>query len=295
MRRRQLTVILDGKSLANEIINHVADYDVEANVAIVQIGNNPASNTYVNNKIKRFKQLGWTYKKITIDEDCNWLKRNIINTINQLNEDSTVTGIFVQLPIPRISDRNDLMEIFNAMSPLKDVDGLSCKSISGWVSGIDQFDDNMDLQYCNPCTPAGIIKLLDHYDIEIDGKRVVVIGRSMIVGTPLVCMLTNRNATVTLCHSRTNNLDDITKEADIIISAVGKPNFINTWMISQGVVLIDVGINHTENGLVGDVNPDCYHYANAYTPVPGGVGPMTVAMLCENVCNCAMQQSQLEE
>lgn len=289
-----MSTILDGKSTANQIIESIANMQSNGerqsvNVAIVQVGDNPASEVYVRNKLRKFDYLGWKYNHIHLLEqsDSEVLKNQLINQIKTLNDDKSVTGIFVQLPIAGLSDEQ-LNQVLDTINPHKDVDGFGMASVDGWTKNRALISNDSLLTYCPPCTPDGIIELLDRNGIEIAGKNVVVIGRSMIVGKPIATMLLNRNATVTICHSKTKDLSYYTRNADIIVSAVGKARFVTGMMIKPGCVLIDVGITREGNKIVGDIHPECYSIASYYTPVPGGVGPMTIAMLCLNAYNCAV-------
>ena len=194
-----------------------------------------------------------------------------MNLIYQLNNDEKVNGILVQLPLPNHIASNKILE---AINPQKDVDGFHLENVGRLVTGNSLF---------KPCTPAGIIKLLDKYDVEIEGKNAVIIGRSNIVGKPVAFLLLERNATVTICHSRTKNLSNLARSADILIAAIGKPNFVTADMVKDNSVVIDVGINRLAGKLVGDVDfSSAVKKASLITPVPGGVGPMTIAMLMEN-------------
>lgn len=289
-----MSTILDGKSTANAIIECIKQQQTaqerqSVNVAIVQVGDNPASEIYVRNKLRKFDYLEWRYDHIHLLEqsDSEVLKNQLIDQIKTLNDDKSVTGIFVQLPIAGLSDEQ-LNQVLDTIDPHKDVDGFGMTSVDGWTKNRTLFSNDSLLTYCPPCTPDGIIELLDRNGIEIAGKNVVVIGRSMIVGKPIATMLLNRNATVTICHSKTKDLSYYIRNADIIVSAVGKARFVTGMMIKPGCVLIDVGITREGNKIVGDIHPECYDIASYYTPVPGGVGPMTIAMLCLNVYNCAV-------
>lgn len=239
-------------------------------LAVIQIGNDPASNVYVGQKEKMAKTLGFKFIHIKLDESIE--ESEVLSVIEKLNQDESIDGILIQMPIPK---HLNAKKILNTLKPQKDVDGLT--------------DINMEKLVRNeeglvPCTPMGIIDLLKYYNIEITGKNVVIIGRSNLVGKPLFNLMINNNATVTLTHSKTKNLKEITKNADILVVAIGKPNFITSDYIKEGAVVIDVGINRVDGKLYGDVNfKDVQEKASYITPVPGGVGPMTIAELGKNV------------
>ena len=224
---------------------------------------------YVKNKNKTCKNIGFQSFEHILPENTS--EDKLLNLINELNNDDQVNGILVQLPLPsHISSKKILVSI----NPQKDVDGFHLENVGRLVTGNALF---------KPCTPAGIIKLLDEYKIEIEGKNAVIIGRSNIVGKPVSFLLLERNATVTICHSRTKDLPSITRSADILIAAIGKPNFVSLDMVKNNAVVIDVGINRLDGKLVGDVDfASVSNQASLITPVPGGVGPMTIAMLMEN-------------
>jgi methylenetetrahydrofolate dehydrogenase (NADP+)/methenyltetrahydrofolate cyclohydrolase len=244
-------------------------------LAVIVVGNNPASAVYVRNKTKATNDVGMDSLVIRYPDDIS--EQVLLDKIYELNTDYSVDGILVQLPLPKhISEK----KIASAISPLKDVDAFHPENVGKIFLG------NYDFL---PCTPAGIIRLLEYYKVEISGKRCVVIGRSNIVGKPMAHLLLERNGTVTVCHSKTPNLAEITKQADILVVAVGKPQFVTADMVKPDAVVIDVGINRLDNGkLVGDVNYNSVSEVASYiTPVPGGVGLMTVAMLLENTLKAA--------
>ena len=268
-------VIIDGKTVAQKVRNEVKENVQKDNLiysphlAIIRVGNDPASATYVKNKTKASQEVGIEVEDIHLTE-CT--QESLESLIENLNYEETVDGILVQLPLPSYLDSD---KILNLINPKKDVDGFT--------------DINMGKLFANKkctvaCTPAGIMRLLDEYNIEIEGKKVVIVGRSNIVGKPMAALMLNRNATVTICHSKTKNLKEECLQADILIVAIGRPKFITADMVKEGAVVIDVGINRDENNeLCGDVDfenvaPKC----SFITPVPGGVGPMTVAMLMKN-------------
>ena len=283
--------ILSGKDTAQSIysdlkprILSLQEQGVIPGLCVVLVGDNPASKIYVRTKTKKLKSLGLISESILLPENVD--QEKLIKLIDDLNKDTNYHGILVQLPLPR---HINSQEIINAISPSKDVDGFHPENV-GWLSiGKPRFI---------PCTPKGIMKLLDHYDIDLNGKNIVVIGRSNIVGRPISILTSlnekGANGTCTLCHSRTENLIDYTKTADVVISAIGIPNYLKGEMIKRGSILVDVGINRVdadnERGydIVGDVDWDSViSKVSAITPVPGGVGPMTIAMLVENTVEAA--------
>ena len=267
-------MILDGKKVSNEIIedltNKILQLNKEVNFAIIWIGKDEASSIYVNNKIKKCENAHINSKLYHLDENIS--EEELLRLIQNLNNDKNIDGILLQRPVP---EHIDISKCFNLISENKDIDGFSYKSVGKLVLGEPKFIS---------CTPLGIIKLLDYYNISVSGKNVVIINRSNIVGKPLFNLLVGRDATVTMCHSRTNNIENFTKNADILITAVGKPNFITEDMIKEGAVVIDVGINRVGGKVCGDVDYDKVSKKASYiTPVPGGVGPMTIAMVINNI------------
>lgn len=274
--------LIDGKAISakvkEEVKNEAAQLTEKGVVpclAVILVGDDKASQTYVNSKEKACKACGIRSLKYTLE--ANTGESALIDLIQSLNENDEVDGILVQLPLPKHIDENKILE---KISCEKDVDGFHAVNVGRLVSGLDGFV---------PCTPCGIMRLFKEYGIEVIGKNAVVIGRSNIVGKPMANLLLNANATVTVTHSKTQNLAKITKDADIIVVAIGKPNFLKADMVKNGTVVIDVGINRLENNkLVGDV--DFENVANKcsfITPVPGGVGPMTIAMLLKNTIKSA--------
>lgn len=266
--------ILDGKKLREKILDElklkVESFTQKPSLVVILVGENPASKIYVNNKKKTAQNLGINSE--VINYPSNMTEQELLNKIEELNNDKNVTAILVQLPLPEhISKEN----VINAISPLKDVDGFTPYNFGKLFSGSEPI--------VYPCTPKGILLLLDEYKIELEGKHAVIVGRSNIVGRPLSQMLLNRNATVTVCHSRTKNLSDIIKTADIVVSAAGK-NVIKGEMLKSGCVVVDVGIFKDENGKTrGDVDFETSSKVASYiSPVPGGVGPMTIASLMLN-------------
>lgn len=266
--------ILDGKKLREKILDElklkVESFTQKPSLVVILVGENPASKIYVNNKKKTAQNLGINSEVINYPSDIT--EQELLDKIEKLNNDKNVTAILVQLPLPsHISKEN----VINAISPSKDVDGFTPYNFGKLFSGLEPV--------VYPCTPKGILLLLDEYGIKLEGKHAVIVGRSNIVGRPLSQMLLNRNATVTVCHSRSENLSDIIKTADIVVSAAGK-NVIKGEMLKSGCVVVDVGIFKDENGKTrGDVDFETASQVASYiSPVPGGVGPMTIASLMLN-------------
>lgn len=274
-----MAIILDGKKLRDKIFESLkAELDKmseKPTLAVILVGENPASQIYVRNKKKTAEKLG--INSLSIEYPADISENELLSKIQELNNDKNITAILVQLPLPEHINKN---KIIDAILPQKDVDGLTPYNLGKLFSGEEP--------YVYPCTPKGILLLLDEYNIELDGKNVVVIGRSNLVGKPVAQMLLKRNATVTMCHSHTKNLSEITKTADIVVSAVGK-NVIGEKMLKSNCVVIDVGIFRDENGkLSGDVDFENVSKISAYiSPVPGGVGPMTIASLMLNTVELA--------
>jgi len=270
-------IIIDGKMVASKIKENIAA-EVKTlkqktgktpGLAVVLVGNDPASAVYVRNKNKTCENLGFHSFENILPADTSESK--LLGLIHELNIDDRVNGILVQLPLPDQISSNKILE---AINPKKDVDGFHLENVGRLVTGNATF---------KPCTPEGIIQLLDHYEVNIEGKHAVILGRSNIVGKPISLLLLERNATVTICHSKTENLSAITKSADILIAAIGKPNFVTEDMIKDNTIIIDVGINRVDNKLIGDVDyQSVSKKASLITPVPGGVGPMTIAILMAN-------------
>lgn len=269
--------IIDGKKISEELRLSIAEAvkNREAGkrapgLAVIIVGNNPASRIYVNNKKKACEMCGFTSYEYALAENAD--ETELLDLIEKLNNDEKVDGILCQLPLPSHMDEN---KVIDAICPEKDVDGFSPVNTGNLLAGKPCFA---------PCTPAGVIEMLKHENIEICGKHCVIVGRSNIVGKPAALLMLQENATVTVCHSRTKNLAEEVKRADIVIAAIGKPNFITADMIKEGAVVVDVGINRLESGKVtGDVDFEAVkEKAAAITPVPGGVGPMTITMLMKN-------------
>lgn len=269
-----MTTILDGKKLRDKIIENlkakVDTFEEKPTLVVILVGENPASKIYVNNKKKMAEKIG--IHSEVINYPANITEAELLNKIEVLNNNKKVTAILVQLPLPKHISKDNVM---NKIIPSKDVDGFTPYNFGKLFSG--------ETPTVYPCTPKGILLLLDEYNIEIEGKHVVIVGRSNIVGKPLSQMMLNKNATVTICHSHTKNLSQITKTADILVSAVGK-NIIEGEMLKTDCVIVDVGIFKDENGKTrGDVDfESASKIASFISPVPGGVGPMTIASLMLN-------------
>ena len=272
-----MAYIINGKEIAQTIKDEMRD-EVEALkklgksccLAVIQVGNDPASSVYVANKKKACEYIGIDSLSYELPEETS--EAELLELIDKLNDEAAVHGILCQLPLPRhINEKT----VLNRISPKKDVDGFHPQNVGALVVG--------DFGFVS-CTPAGIIELLKRSNVDIEGKHCVVIGRSNIVGKPMALLMLRENATVTICHSKTRNLKEICKQADILIVAVGKPLFVTKEFIKEGAVVIDVGIHRDENNkLCGDVDfKDVEAYVSAITPVPGGVGPMTICMLMKN-------------
>jgi methylenetetrahydrofolate dehydrogenase (NADP+)/methenyltetrahydrofolate cyclohydrolase len=273
--------IMDGKAVSALVRQEVkeraallASKGVKPGLAVVLVGDDPASQVYVRQKEKACDKVGFAsfmrYLPASTDE------RELLDLIDGLNSDPAVHGILVQLPLPKHIDKDRVAE---AIGPEKDVDGFHPINVGRLTLGIETME---------PCTPKGIVYLLEHYGIDIEGKRAVVVGRSNIVGKPVSILLLSRNATVTVCHSRTKDLPSVTRQADILVAATGKPKMITSSMVKDGAVVVDVGITRTQSGLIGDVDFDAVKEMASYiTPVPGGIGPMTIAMLLLNTLKAA--------
>lgn len=277
-----MAIIINGKELAAKIrenlkseVENLKRQGINPKLVVIMIGNDPASSVYVRNKSKACNEIGIAFEEFLLKEDTT--REELLGLIKELNQRQDVNGILLQSPIPK---HLDIREAFNAIDYLKDVDGFHPINVGKLAIGEDSFVS---------CTPAGVMKMLEEYNIKVEGKNAVVIGRSNIVGKPLAQLLLNANATVTTCHSKTQNIAEITKQADILIAALGKPKFVTADMVKEGAVVIDVGINRNEEGkLVGDVDFQNVEKKSSYiTPVPGGVGPMTIAMLMANVVKAA--------
>ena len=272
-------IIIDGKEFSKKILEEISNEQKEiverknlrpAGLAVIIVGENPASQVYVRNKTRACEKVGFYSETIKLEENIS--EHDLIKKIEELNEDDKIDGILVQLPLPKHIDE---LKVINSIKPEKDVDGFSNVNVGKMVIG----DERGFLS----CTPYGIIQLLEGYDIDVDGKDVVVVGRSNIVGKPMAMMLIQKGATVQVCNSRTKDLSKKLKKADIIVVAVGVPRMIKATDVKEGVVVIDVGINRVDGKLCGDVDyEDVAQKASYITPVPGGVGPMTIASLIKN-------------
>ena len=288
-------MILSGKELSDTIKSQLAvqvatfpsRYGRVPHLAVVLVGDDPASATYVRNKGRACEKIG--IQNSTIHLPAETSEEALLEQIRLLNEDEGVDGILVQLPLPAHIDE---LKALYAIAREKDVDGFHPENVAALWRRRTEPETNP--QYCVPCTPRGIIRLLKAANVQIEGKRAVVVGRSNIVGLPTSKLLLNENATVSICHSHTVGLAEITREADILVVAVGKPRFITAEMVKKGAVVIDVGIDHGEDGkLCGDVDFEAVkEVASVITPVPGGVGPMTICSLMENTIDCLINRQQ---
>ena len=272
-----MAYLIDGKAISQQIKDELRDEVAALKekgilpcLAVIQVGKDPASSVYVNNKKKACAYIGIESLSYEVEESIS--EESLLNLINELNVNDKVNGILVQLPLPKHIDEN---KVIQAIHPSKDVDGFHPETVGNMCIGTKGF---------LPCTPAGVIQLLKRSNTEIEGKECVVVGRSNIVGKPMAMLLLRENGTVTITHSRTKDLKEVCKRADILIAALGKPKFITSEYLKEGAVVIDVGIHRNENNkLCGDVDfEDVVEKVSAITPVPGGVGPMTIAMLMNN-------------
>lgn len=277
--------ILNGKDLSAKIKDEIKCASEEHTqtpiLAVITIGDDAASAVYVRNKKKACEYVGFSFMHFDYLSEVK--ESVVIRKIKELNRDKTVNGILLQLPIP---DHFNLEKIINTIDPRKDVDGLTTTNMGKLLSG------NYGMI---PCTPRGILEILDYYNVSLEGKNVCVIGRSHLVGKPIAMLCSDRNATVSICHSKTKNLKDYTSKADILIVAVGKKWLIDKSMIKKDAVIIDVGINSVEGKLYGDVNPNVEEKCSMLTPVPGGVGPMTVACLLKNTYQAYKEMNDINE
>lgn len=275
-----MSILLDGKAysnkiqleLAKKVANIKQKYNKVPGLAVILVGDDPASHYYVNRKEKMAQKIGINSKQIKLSEDID--EEILLNTIEDLNKDSEINAILVQLPLPKHINTN---KVIRSIKPQKDVDGLHPVNMGDLLSG--------NIPYAIACTPLGIIKLLKEYNIELKGKNAVVIGRSNIVGKPISILLLAEHATVTMCHSKTKNIDDICRRADIIVVAIGKEAYLKGDWVTEGAIIVDVGINKNKNTgkICGDVDFESVEPKSSYiTPVPGGIGPMTIAMLLNN-------------
>ena len=275
-----MTVILDGKALAKKYHKIIEDrieqlkvkYNKVPGLAVIIVGDDPASQAYVNTKERVSAKLGMYSKQVKLPESVT--EEELLKIVDSLNNDIDIHGVLVQLPLPKHIDEN---KIIMAIKPEKDVDGFHPVNVGKLLSGLGPSAIS--------CTPLGIMKIFEEYNIDLKGKNAVILGRSNIVGKPIAVLMLEKHATVTICHSRTQNISDICKQADVIVVAIGKEKFLQKDWVKQGAIVIDVGINRNdETGkIVGDVDYDAIEpIVNYITPVPGGVGPMTIAMLLNN-------------
>ena len=280
--------LIDGKELATKVraelkveCDKIKKAGITPKLAVILVGNDGASKVYVRNKSRACQEIGIEFEEILLDDSITMEK--LLSIIEELNNRKDINGILLQSPIPK---NMNIQEAFEKIDYKKDVDGFNPINMGKLMTGKNLFTS---------CTPYGIIKMLEEYNITIEGANAVIIGRSNIVGKPLMQCLLNKNATVTICHSKTKNLEEITKTADILISAVGKINLVTENMVKEGAVVIDVGISRDANGkLAGDVDfNNVKEKASYITPVPGGVGPMTIAMLMNNVIKACKIQNNL--
>jgi methylenetetrahydrofolate dehydrogenase (NADP+)/methenyltetrahydrofolate cyclohydrolase len=276
-------LILDGKIASKALLEFLKPLveTLDPKLVVVQVGNDPASASYIKQKVKSCEAVGMRQEHRHLDENISL--KELMEVIDALNADEDVTGFFVQLPLPAHLEKH-APDIIKAIDPKKDIDGFGAYNL-GKVFLSKEFE------HLPPATPSGIIRLLEHYDIEIAGKHAVVVGRSNTVGKPVAIMLLNRNATVTICHSKTKDLAAQVVQADIVIAAVGKPKMITADMVKEGATVVDVGIHRTDDGLCGDTDFAALESkVSAISPVPGGVGPMTVASLIRNCVTAKERQ-----
>ena len=280
-----MSQLIDGKKLAKEIreelkleVDELKKQGITPKLAVILIGEDPASKVYVKNKSKACDKAGIEFEEYLLP--ANTTEEELFDLIQKLNNKDDVDGILLQSPVPKHININ---KAFSLISPNKDVDGFNPVNVGKLTIGEDAFVS---------CTPYGIVKMLEAYDINVEGKNVTILGRSNIVGKPLIQCMLKKNATVTVCHSKTQNIEEILKRSDVIISAIGKAKFVKKEMVKDGAVVIDVGINRMDDGsLVGDVDfENVSKIASFITPVPGGVGPMTIAMLINNVVKAAKER-----
>lgn len=279
--------IIDGKKVSAEVKEEVRQqtlklketHGITPGLAVVIVGDDPASRVYVNNKKKACELVGFKSEEYALPAETT--QQELLNLVETLNNKDDINGILVQLPLPKHLDDK---AVIAAINPKKDVDAFHAVNVGKIMLGEYDF---------LPCTPAGVMEMLHSYNIEVSGKNCVVIGRSNIVGKPMAMLLLHENGTVTICHSRTKNLAEVTKQADILVAAVGRPKFVTADMVKDGAVVIDVGMNRDENGkLCGDVDFENVKDKCSYiTPVPGGVGPMTIATLMKNTLKAAKIQN----
>lgn len=283
-----MAIIIDGKKVSAQVKEQVrieteelVEKGIKPGLAVIIVGDDPASRVYVNNKKKACEKVGFLSKEFALPATTT--QEELLALVNELNEDKEINGILCQLPLPKGLDEKAVIE---AISPLKDVDAFHASNVGKIMIGDYDF---------LPCTPAGVMEMLHSYNIPVEGKECVVIGRSNIVGKPMAMLLLHENGTVTITHSRTKNLKEVTKRADILVAAIGKPKFVTADMVKEGAVVIDVGMDRDENGkLCGDVDfENVKEKCSAITPVPGGVGPMTIAVLMKNTLKACKIQNNL--
>ena len=282
-----MATIIDGKNLAKKIrqelkeeCDELKNNGINPKLAVIMVGDDPASKVYVRNKSRACEDVGIDYEEFILKDETT--QEELIELIKKLNNNKKINGILLQSPIPKHLNIN---EAFKAITYMKDVDGFTPSSVGKLCIGEDTFIS---------CTPYGVMKMFEEYNIDLTGKDVVILGRSNIVGKPLIQCCLQKNATVTVCHSKTKNLAEHTKRADVVISAIGQSKFVKADMVKDGAVVIDVGINRGEDGkLTGDVDfENVEKKASFITPVPGGVGPMTIAMLMNNVIKATKEQNK---
>ncbi len=284
-----MSKIIDGKVISATVKQRVADEvkklnekGISVGLAVIIVGEDPASKVYVANKKKACEALGIISEEYALPETTT--EQELLELIKELNNKKSINGILCQLPLPKHLDEK---LIINSILPEKDVDAFHPVNVGRIMIGDYDF---------LPCTPAGVMEMLSFEGIEVEGKNCVVIGRSNIVGKPMNMLLLHKNGTVTICHSKTKNLKEICKNADILVAAVGRPHFVSEDMVKEGAVVIDVGINRVDGKLCGDVDFDAVkEKASAITPVPGGVGPMTIAMLMQNTLTAAKKHNNIKE
>ena len=283
-----MAIIIDGKKVSAQVKEQVrieteelVKKGIKPGLAVIIVGDDPASRVYVNNKKKACEKVGFLSKEFALPATTT--QEELLALVNELNEDKEINGILCQLPLPKGLDEKAVIE---AISPLKDVAAFHASNVGKIIIGDYDF---------LPCTPAGVMEMLHSYNIPVEGKECVVIGRSNIVGKPMAMLLLHENGTVTITHSRTKNLKEVTKRADILVAAIGKPKFVTADMVKEGAVVIDVGMDRDENGkLCGDVDfENVKEKCSAITPVPGGVGPMTIAVLMKNTLKACKIQNNL--
>ena len=283
-----MAIIIDGKKVSAQVKEQVrleteelVKKGIKPGLAVIIVGDDPASRVYVNNKKKACEKVGFLSKEFALPATTT--QEELLALVNELNEDKEINGILCQLPLPKGLDEKAVIE---AISPLKDVDAFHASNVGKIMIGDYDF---------LPCTPAGVMEMLHSYNIPVEGKECVVIGRSNIVGKPMAMLLLHENGTVTITHSRTKNLKEVTKRADILVAAIGKPKFVTADMVKEGADVIDVGMDRDENGILcGDVDfENVKEKCSAITPVPGGVGPMTIAVLMKNTLKACKIQNNL--